>query len=190
MTQIEMLNNAGYQHINGVCLELSRRWVASRLQGVSFQQTMDLIENPEFVDGVVAAQTARPEDRFVDGLNNETKASRHGMPGIFSVWGLVSRKDVIRHVLNHRGVYIYTFSSYTSGHAMAFDSRDPNSFYFFDANQGGWTISNEANDMIKGWWWSFWDNTGEGYESGAINYKAHYRNGTRKLTRYTVLPMN
>jgi hypothetical protein len=187
INQGQMLRNNGY-NMSGVCLELCRRWVRSRMMNATFQQTMQLIGDNCRIHAVVSQQRARPRDRQTSGLEYKTKKTRLGMSGAFSIGGLVSRRDVIRYVLDHRGVYIYSFNAMQGGHAFAFDSRDENDFFFFDANQGGWQITGEDRDTIKDWWWNFWDASGAGDIGGAINYKTFFSHGTRKLTRYTALP--
>lgn len=190
MEQGVMLANAGHGDLDGICLALCRRWVRSRLLNQPIEATMQLVSDPGQILVVIAQQLSRPRDRYVSGMIDKTKNTRKGMPGMFAVGGLVSRLDVIRHVLDHPAAYIYTATAVGAGHAFAFDSRNPNEIYFFDANQGGWTINGVQRQEIERWWSDFWDasRSQEGDVFGNRNYKRYFHNGTRKLTRYLVPP--
>jgi hypothetical protein len=187
MDQGAMLVAAHEPDMTGVCLELCRRWVRARLFHQTFDEVMDLVSDQDRMPQVILDWDAARRDHRVNGLNKKTKNTRLGYPGYFAVGGLVSRLDVIRHVLNFPAVYIYTVvADGRGGHCFSFDTRDRNLIYFFDPNQGGWTIQGEQQQNIEEWWSTFWDASRrqQGNEYGNRNYKDYFHNGTRRLVRY------
>jgi hypothetical protein len=177
----------------GVCLELCRRWVKAKLsngwkEGDTIYEWTDK-SLPDVVKKHEEAGTLK--DREITGLNNETAARRSGGGLLKAFQGLRSRADVIKTVLELHGVFIYCAigkGKDASGHAFAFDTRNPKSVSFFDPNQGEWVFTNEESDNIKTWWWKFWEGSG-GLGHGQMNYKSEFHKGdTRWLERYTISP--
>lgn len=177
--------------VNGVCLELTRRWVKAQLTD-SWRAGETIYDWTDVSTGELAKVLKNQKDRgklrdvAVEGLDNDVGAqrtlSRHA-----KFDGLRTREDVINHVLAVGGVYIYAATAmFGAGHAFSFDTRNLNDIRFFDPNQGEFIFSGESADNMRTWWSEFWDASEAESTGGGINYKKHFHWGVRQLIRYQV----
>lgn len=181
--------------VNGVCLELTRRWVKAQLTGAwrpgdTIYDWMDMTTGELGVVLKSQAERGKLRDMAVEDLAHVSSARRTG-GGCFTTFkGLRTRQDVINHVLGTPGVYIYAATAKAGGgHAFSFDTRDVARIAFFDPNQGEFVFTNETTAGMKGWWGRFWDASGADEHDGNRNYKTAFHKGVRELFKYDVPPM-
>lgn len=192
-------NSHGAIDAAGVCLELCRRWIKRIMakDWVAEDTIYDLINNETIHDLYAAHKDTNTQKHMnIAELDENRDAVREDWNRTrWRYAGLRSRDDVINHVLNAPGCYIYvaTGSGNTSGHAFGFDTSDKALVKFMDPNQGEWVIANESDNNIRAWWRGFWeadDNSplspaaGGNNTRGRIHYKRAFHHGGRTLWRY------
>lgn len=170
---------------NGVCWEVSRRWVRARvLRTWRADQTIYDILSPskgfeldeaklqELIQAHASRNNAGVAENYkIDGLTKH--ATLYRTYSCFGASGLKSRAAVMKAIFETRGAYIFSFiAAKGGGHAIAFDTSSA-PFAFMDPNSGEGLFPTEAK--FKAFFTAYY---GEAY-------KDEYTKGERELTRYS-----
>jgi hypothetical protein len=153
-SQYEMLKGAGIEEekIDGVCFELSRRWVFAILtDGDAFDPAkfrevhygMNKVETEELIRIHNTRATVDSGNFVVDGAKTENLVTRRTAgkaPAMFRHVVLRNREAVLQQMWNNPGVYLYGFKGRGGGHAVGFEFKKDHRIRFFDPNLGLYEI--------------------------------------------------
>jgi hypothetical protein len=173
-SQYEMLKGAGIpeKEIEGVCFELSRRWVyAVLVAGDDFDpgnfQKLHYEMNKGDVEDLIRLHKTRASvdsaNFVVDGAKTDelvTRRRKGKKPALFRHVVLRDREAVLQHMWKNPGVYLYGFKGQGGGHAVGFEFKQDHRIRFFDPNLGLYEIplwSEDALDSMRKFFKYVWE---------------------------------
>jgi hypothetical protein len=166
----------------GVCFAASTCFIKCRNIGYESDRIVALLK-----DADQAEKICQRQDGYFKAKNWDEKYTVNGMQHakLFDSARpaeLSSREKVLEQI-GKPGLYI--FEAYSTGvpgkgHSIAFDTRNQNNVYFFDANSG--IYSGRGLQDFREWYKQYWEASHGVEEPG---YKAQFKRGSRRLFRYS-----